>query len=369
MDNDRGEFLTTEVILKTGQTITITNTYRNPKNGTKEQVEAYGNELTNLIKGDNHFIVGDINAQSENWGPRDNTQGVTLNEIIQEKGLIIWNNGDITRLAENKNERDTAIDITLTSQLKNIKIEEWEVHSDPLGSDHFPIKTTLKGKVRTEKDEENDRIYYKRKNINWDEFRTQCISMEWDKVKHKDINIYTNNFINKLKEITLDTIPNSTNGPLPRKATISVPWWNDNCKEAKSQRLQALKNYTKNRSEENKKIYRDKRNQATTTIRKAREEFFRANITKLNENNNIKEVWNLVKAIDGKKKGKIKVGTLRNKDGKLTIEDKDKANTLATQFQQVSSDDNYTEKFKKEKMNHKNLKKHLFEKNKMTKTL
>ena len=75
----------TDIYLKNGQCVTITNTYRHTKSNKKEEIQQYGQELLEQVNQNNHFILGDINAQSEEWGPRDNPEGKILNQHFHDE--------------------------------------------------------------------------------------------------------------------------------------------------------------------------------------------------------------------------------------------------------------------------------------------
>lgn len=98
-------------------------------------------DYTKKEKNYKSIIGGDFNAHHQAWGNTKNKgKGKILNEIIEEKKLIIANSGEKT-LINNKSDNISAIDLTIVSQGLYGKIKWWV--EETIGSDHFTIITKI----------------------------------------------------------------------------------------------------------------------------------------------------------------------------------------------------------------------------------
>ena len=194
-----------------------------------------------------------------------------------------------------------------------------------------------------------------------DEFREKCREVDWGGLEDDDIDTYTENILNKIQVIALDTIPNSKqHNKIPRAAVKSNPWWNDHCTQVRKEREIALNLYRQLKTEESQENFKKAKNKATKTIKRHKREFFQEKLEKVNDRTKMKEMWGLVKAIDGKKHKKVTVGTLKINNEKH-IDDKSKADILAEQYYKVSSDENLDQNFKIVKENTEKEHEHIFQ--------
>ena len=136
-----------------------------------------------------------------------------------------------------------------------------------------------------------------------DEFREKYREVDWGGLEDDDIDTYTENILNKIQLIALDTIPNSKqHNRIPRAAVKSNPWWNDHCTQVRKEREIALNLYRQLKTEESQENFKKAKNKATKTIKRHKREFFQEKLESVNDRTKMKEMWGLVKAIDGEKK-------------------------------------------------------------------
>lgn len=95
--------------------------------------------IMKLVTPKRHTILaGDFNARHTAWGyPDKNVRGRNIKEACITAKLELCNNPDVpTRLAQIAGHNDTSPDLTWVSP--RLKVE-WQVQTDPMGSDHLPI--------------------------------------------------------------------------------------------------------------------------------------------------------------------------------------------------------------------------------------
>lgn len=124
------------------ETYNIISIYRPPSLFMNSR--AWSNIMSNF--GSNLIIGGDFNAHSGLWGsPITNRDGNELLEAIECSNLIVLNDGSSTRLVP-PNYQKSCVDVSLAAT--NIApLIHWNLCSDTLGSDHFPIIMLLNKKV------------------------------------------------------------------------------------------------------------------------------------------------------------------------------------------------------------------------------
>ena len=359
--DESGEYATALIELNNGKQLTVTSFYRkiNRDMTTSELFKKNLKELTTKFPKD-HYITGDINIKSPLWqkdAPELTEQAhKEIENYIYDENLIVLNNGKVTRLGQ-INQKDSALDVTLVKNPQHTTIIDWDTVEDTLGSDHFPTITSLTTTYQVEPEEEHDRIKYRTKNINWDKYIEKLKTNNWELCKSKDPAIYTKNILETWGNIARQTIPhNKDNRRKPKHKT--VPWWTQACTEAKKNKLKALKEYQKNKTERTQENYRKARNKCNEIILTEKKKHWQDFCTNINLKE--REAWTFYRNMQGTAKGSPKVSTLQDNEGKKHTTNKEKADLLANQFEFVSSDDNLDNDFKKKKTEHIENNKHLF---------
>lgn len=114
--------------------IVIVNLY-NPPN-----IKLKASNLNEIIKqiGTKYMLIGDFNAQSPRWGSHTrNFNGKVIDEMLDEKELIVLNDGTVTRCTPPQ-IGNSAPDLSIVS-LNLANKCSWTVLFDPAQSDHYPI--------------------------------------------------------------------------------------------------------------------------------------------------------------------------------------------------------------------------------------
>ncbi|KAG0431287.1 hypothetical protein HPB47_021917 [Ixodes persulcatus] len=125
--------------VKFGDTpINIHNTYIRPCGDSNEV-----NWIKGLVEKNKHTILaGDFNTRHTAWGyPNKNARGKHIKKACLAAGLHLCNDpATPTRLAQAANQNDRSIDLTWASPRLQV---QWQVQTDPWGSDHLPIHIKL----------------------------------------------------------------------------------------------------------------------------------------------------------------------------------------------------------------------------------
>ena len=361
---------TLEVHIKNQTKMHVTNYYRhwenrnNSRNLENKTIEQQiGLPLKQNLS--EHVILGDFNAHHISWGSNNNTKiGKIFAKLIEEGELALLNTGECTRIGQRSTESDTSIDLSITENMEGIRVQKWEVLENDLGSDHLPIHlgcgTTVKNNFTPPK-----QIRFKTKNANWDLFKAETRSYNWESCRDDNIEEYSKKVIAATTELAKKCIPHSdpkSIKPLPKNAKKSVPWWDADCQEAKELKMRALKKWQSDRTDTSLTDYKFRRNQATKLVNKKQNQFFRKQCTSMNETTSENDVWKLVSSMEGRQKLGQNTVILKDKDGNDVVNNKDKANLLGNHYESISSDSNLDTNFLERKQQHKINNPHLFNK-------
>ena len=210
------------------KTMTVCSLYIPPNERIKsEDLDSLINQLPSPM-----IIAGDFNAHNTMWGDRKNDpRGRLIEKFMTDHNLCLYNTGSFTYLHPG-NGSLTAIDLTLCSPSLLLDYS-WEVHNDQCGSDHFPIVINSNNKPPGERWPQ-----WQFHKADWDMFQALCVTnLETTDFNNSIDPIKT--FTETLHEIAKKCIPKSSANPKrPPK-----PWFNEECKEAITQRNKALRNF------------------------------------------------------------------------------------------------------------------------------
>ena len=327
---------------------------RNQNNENNHLENILGAPLKQNLK--DHLILADVNAHNSLWGSNTNSKiGKILARVIQENELTIHNTGESTRIGQKANENDTSIDLTLSENLESIKINSWEVLDDSLSSDHFPIHLSCGTNVKNNFTPPNS-LHFKMDKANWNQFETETRNFDWATCRNNNLEEYSKNVVGSLIDISKKCIPHSdpnSKKPLPKHANKSVPWWDNECLEAKNNKIRTRKIWQTQRTPESLEIYKIARNQATRIVNRKQSEYFRKKCSDLNETTREGEVWKLVSSMEGRQKQGPNTAILKDREGNDVVGNKEKANLLGNHYENISADSNLDETFRRKKIQHR----------------
>jgi exonuclease III len=196
------------------QPITICSVYIAP-NEPVTQVQI-GNLADQLPRP--YIITGDLNARNEIWDANvttNNRMGTIFEEIVNDKGLVILNTGEMTHYSMAYNSL-SAIDITVcTPDLANEL--GWHVVSDLHNSDHYPTVTT----VETTKSSASLRRRWRYDTAKWSQYRTEISN-----------NIQGRNpTIQQITEIIQEAANNNIKKTSGKPASRKIKWMTEELRE------------------------------------------------------------------------------------------------------------------------------------------
>ena len=311
--------------------ISICSLYLPPKKHfTIKSLEQLDDELL-----PHHIIMGDINGHNNLWGSVKNSyRGVKYAQFINNKKLTILNTGEPTHII-GKSKKSTHIDVTVSTPEISVDID-WNIYTDTLGSDHYPIIINMKN-------EDTNYVIspyckYKTENVEWKEYS-----------RNIHIEIEGNNIDEKCENLEI-SILNAAENNLPKKNTnkrkILVPWWNNECQNAIRNRNKAFKIFNRNINDENYIEYKRTRALARKIIKNAKKNAWKEFISKINKDTSVKEIFQYIKRIKGKNSARP-ICLLIN--GNIIDDPKEIADNIAEHFSNVSDDQNYTPAYRANK--------------------
>jgi hypothetical protein len=334
--NPKIELVIGELTLPAGNKLRIANAYIPPggayKDITVEDIKAL------LLTGD--IVVGDFNAKSPLWDDDRvdaDEAGTKLEKAIDETQRCILNTGEPTHMiAQGTTDRMNVLDIAIADVTIANKAT-WEVNSDNLGSDHFPILITTGGYSKT-KDSENlipNRINTTK--TDWTKFHEHTkLNTIWDKTAN--VETKTTRITERIIQAVKDNTPNRTGTTRPGRT-----WWNKNCDSKIKDRKRKLKIWKKHKTVENRIEYRRAKAIAVQAVKEAKKEDWQKFTESLDLHSKVKESWDKIKALNNGPRHTMP--TLKVGDQNYAT-DLEKAELLAETFSKASSDDNLTPEFR-----------------------
>ena len=279
-----------EISLSNKDTLKVINVYF-PKGCSKPEDTRW---MTNLGSG-NWLVMGDFNAHHPMWegpGSRTTGSGNLLADYIIQSDLCLLNNGAPTRFPDHNGQKPTAIDISLiTSHM--YASAHWEVHDDPLGSDHCPIIIKI-DHVECQRNV-NCASNYNYSKADWSLFVSTLEDAEYS-----SDNLTLDEQYEKLRYIITEAADKS----IPKKQSSkyyrhpSNPWWNEECSNAVKRKRKDFTAYKRRQSEENYAKVRESRILCKRTIAEAKRIYWESYINEnIHDYKDAKTLWKKIKSI------------------------------------------------------------------------
>ncbi|VDI72394.1 Hypothetical predicted protein [Mytilus galloprovincialis] len=305
-----------------------------------QQLEA---EHTDIKKEGKFLLCGDFNAHHTMWGGKHtDTKGRELFSFLEYKDIVLLNDGTGTRCNPSTLEL-APIDLSFCNSSLASKIT-WSVDlTSSYGSDHHVVNINFSHKQILTDDSES---VYNYKKADWEAFSSKCNEHLSPDMISDNIEETCSRLTNKILQIAGECIPVKLKNNKPKKP--QVPWWTPECTKSVKER-----NICKNRAQHTGfgtdfTIYREKERACRKTIKAAQAMYWESYCNSLNNDSKLSDVWKKVKSMLGKTFKKLNLPTLLYNNTKYECT-QDKADILATNYAQVSSDDNYSDNFKSQK--------------------
>ena len=325
-------------------------------------------DMTSIVESINHpkIVVGDLNSHNPIWDSncKDADRGGNkIEELMNSDNLMCLNEETSHTFVSKIHMSKTSVDLTLCS-LSLVENLEWHVLEDSHTSDHYPVVTTIHNAGEYQEPIKR----FKTKQADWISYRKEIESIpEFD--RNLPIEESYSILKNAITEAATKHIP-MTKGNHRRK---TVPWWSKDLQKqvdikhkltntiVKKQE-QATKirgnihlwrgNVDKlNKIEEEIKKLKPECNKAAALFKrmalKAKRDSWRNYIEELNSNTPMKKIWKRFGKINGSQNKHHRHAITYQ--GRRLHETSDVGNAFGEHLQKVSSDESYSEKFKRYK--------------------
>lgn len=284
------------------------------------------------------ILSGDLNAKHILWGNNTNDQrGIMIETLLLQASMSVLNSAKPTHLNV-ATGATSAIDLTIVSSAIATELS-WDVCEDLHGSDHWPV---IIQEINVSTDEREPRYIHKKADWNMFKDLTDLVDRQTDKMLDE---LSIDELITKFNEIIIQaadlSIPKTSGIQKPK----TVPWWNDGCALARSERKNALRRYQRTRSVADRISYNRARARAKHIMHQARVSSWRKYVDSLNINTPMSKIWARVKKIKGKHQH-LKSPCLAV-NGNTVTEPAEVAEILASHYENVSSRRNRTPQFQR----------------------
>ena len=280
-------------ILIHDKNINFVSVYRPPNILTNERD---WNNLFSQIKAP-CVVGGDFNAHSKTWGSAKNCKvGEHILNVIDDSNLTILNNGSATRRVR-PSENKSAVDLTLCS-VDICNRCHWDISSDTLGSDHYPIVITFES-LGICQGQIHPKIKWNTKEANWP-FYTCFID---SKISNPNSFLNTQEkydfLINCINEAAQLSIP--IYKPFSYNRRPPPPWWDPiDCEPVIQKRKQILRNYKQNPSLDNYILCKKTEAETKKFLKNKARDSWISWCSKLNKNTSSATLWSQARKMSRK---------------------------------------------------------------------
>ena len=318
-----------------GRYYTVCSLYLSPSQVIQET------DITNLIDQLNgrYLLLGDMNAHHGLWGePTENRKGKIFADLLLNQDITLLNDNQKTHYSI-QHDTSTLIDLSIASPTSFPDFTASVVECRH-GSDHHPIKIQ---KLATPEIGEPS-LRFKIEKADWQKF--EQMTSNYNKPQHDlNINERVDHLTNYILEAARASIPVSG---LRNNGKIPLPWWSDECNRVHAERKRAQRTLHRNYSNTNAIAVRRLNALCRRTFKKAKKESWIRYVSTINVNTTLSEIWKKINKIRGKF-STHPPPLLRDEDGTLTDNPKETSILFAEAFSDVSSEDNYTTRFRRHK--------------------
>ena len=316
--------------------IDIFNMYFSPSDKVQET------DIDELFNGRNRLILGDVNARSTRWGSdRVCSRGRIIEKCIDRANLVVLNTGEPTHMDYHSGTM-SHIDLSLATSNLSSKIN-WSTLNNLMGSDHNPIKLTVNETVTRQN---SSQMKWNLKKADWNSFREELEKTIKDTtIGELNIDQYNDVVVKILETAASITIPKMKTGGAGRLKEL--PYWNEELSRTLYERNRARNKFRRSRNLEDLIEFKRLKSVAQKLLRNTAREYWRNYVSTITPNTATSKVWGMIKRMKGVCNNhtidSLKVGN------EIFVTSEEKAEALAKQYANVSSDKNFTDKFQKRK--------------------
>ncbi|XP_023210039.1 uncharacterized protein LOC111612975 [Centruroides sculpturatus] len=269
------------VKISIGVTVTVCSIYLPPDvRANEDDLDALVEQLPTPF-----LLLGDFNGHNPMWGSSDiNRRGRTIERFIGNQQIYLFNTGEVTYFHA-PTRTFTAIYLSLASP-NLFSAFSWEVGSNPLSSDHFPIFLKYRGR---ESCETACPPRWKLETADWPAFSSLANIIE-EMVNTADINdavkVVTSSIIQAAEKTMGKT---STRYPKHPK-----PWWNQNCEAAFKAQKKAWRIFRRYPTAKNFIAFKKAKANARGIRRQSQRDSWRKCVSSITSSTSSKAVWDKI---------------------------------------------------------------------------
>ena len=292
------------VSTKIRKRVTICSLYLPPgENVSKEQLQNLIDQLPKPF-----LLLGDMNAHHTMWHdprPDRDGRGETIVDLIADNDIALLDKNKMTHMWK-VDKTFSHVDLSICS-VELLTLFQWDVHEEPLNSDHFPI--LLNSEVQINQGGEERWIIHK---ADWDRYK-QCTESDQNISDFSSVQEAADFFANHIREAASNSIPKSK-GTRKRK---SPPWWNERCRAAIWKRKAALRRYRRTTTAANYNKYNKTRAEARRTVKQSKKEAWTNFVNSINHKSTSKDIWRKINMLNNKYKSQCVNTLILNKEVKI----------------------------------------------------
>ena len=247
------------------------------------------------------LVLGDFNAHHRAWGcDATNGRGRAVLDFIERHNLVFLNNQSPTYVTTRRARPSySAIDLSLASP-SLAPLFDFKVESDPLFSDHFPIRLELG--VPSGQTDFSFLPRWNLKKADWASF-AKHIDENYPSDAEPDITT----FLNAVLASAHQNIPHTA----PRSGRRATPWWNADCEKAVAIRKRAFKQFQRCICEPHENEVRRTRALAIKIINEAKLKSWQSFADQFNRFTPLSKIWTMLRSFSMKRPPLYKIPHLK----------------------------------------------------------
>ena len=326
------------------------------------------NKLKDIIKQIPHpkLVVGDFNSHSPLWDincDKPDQGGKIIEGMLQDSQLICINEEENPTFYSKIHGTKTAIDLTICSAELQEDLE-WHVLEDQFTSDHYPVLVT----IQTQEDPSETTRRFRTNLADWKGFTAAT-----ENIPEFNEEIEAEEAYGIIKKVILNAAENHIPQNMGVRKKKIVPWWSKDLQQSVDLKhkmtnqiyrkrkdideIEKIPNMSEKQKHKIKQLEREiqklkpERNKVEALLKKqllrAKNDSWKKYVSKLNGQTPLKKIWKRFKKINGtQRKAPRHAITF---EGRRIHDPTEMSDAFAKHLAKVSSDEFYSDKFRKHK--------------------
>lgn len=316
--------------LEQGEDVHITSIYEEPGGGNCPRLNDLARRLG--VRHSRHILAGDLNAHNAAWGEDETTvRGTEVLAWANMEGYEINNDRDMGPTFQTVRGQ-SYIDLTMS---KRVEMRGWTVDEEETLSGHRYIQYKIKV----------DGIRAERPKMAYDFVNTDWVAYKRELRRQLDLTI--NNAMDiEEKAANIQRICRQVCQRKIARREINIrrdkEWFDEELRELRSQARGARRIWQLNKTEDNKRIYINKRNDYNKEVKRKKQTHITKELDELVEHDPWAKVWRLI----GKKKTFEPKKNYRMENGQYTQTDDETNEYLLKKYFPTDEQENDTDEMR-----------------------